>query len=129
MKAFKKRLKPIAFLLTALLLLQSCVVYHKAPTTLERASRQRTRTKINDRDGTTHKYAYITYEEGVYYGVNKDLDERGRLVKSPLSESEIKTILTKNKSASAWVTAGAIAIPVITILIIAVGTSMSYSPW
>lgn len=118
MEAIPKRLKTIAFFLTALLLFQSCVVYHKTPTTLESASQERIRTKVINTHGETAKYKYITYEDGHFYGVNKDFDERGKLVKTPLSEQELEKILIKNKSASTWVTVGVIAVPVIAIVLL-----------
>ena len=125
MKTLKNGLKPITFLLTALVLFQSCVVYHKAPTTLERASQERIKTKITNSNGETSKYDYISYEDGTYYGVNKDFEERGALIKTPLNQSEIEKILTKNKSASTWITAGLIAVPVLAISVIVSLNSIS----
>ena len=80
MEAIKTRLKTIAWFLTALMLMQSCVVYHKTPTNLEQASREQTKTKITNTNGDISKYEYITSEDGVYYGINKQF---GELVKTP----------------------------------------------
>ena len=110
MEAIRNRLKTIALVLTALLLFQSCVVYHKTPTTLEKASQERIKTKVINANGETAKYKYITYEDGQFYGINKDFDERGKLVKTPLSEQELEKILIKNKSASNWVTIASIVV-------------------
>lgn len=109
MKAIKIWLKPIALFLTASLLLQSCVVYHKTPTSLEKASQERIRTKITNTNGQTAKYKYITYEEGVFYGVGL---KSGSAIKIPLDQEYISNVVTKNKSASTWLTVGIIGIPV-----------------
>lgn len=114
MKKLKKRLKVVALFLTGLILLQSCVVYHKTPTTLEQASQLRTKTKITQTDGDTFKFKYISYEDGVYYGVKK---KSGELVKTPLDQEYISKVLTKNKSTSTWLTVAAIGIPVIVIIV------------
>lgn len=122
MRAIKKRLNTIAFFLTASLLFQSCVVYHKTPTTLAKASQERIDTKITNSKGEAFKYKYITLEDGVYYGVYRDYDAPGDLVKVPLREQETEMVLMKNKSASTWATAGMIAVPVIAVLVfVAIG--------
>ena len=108
MEAIKTRLKTIAWFLTALMLMQSCVVYNvKAPTTLEKASQEQIKTKITNTNGQDFKYKYITYEDGVYYGVNK---KSGELIKTPLSEQEVSKVRLQNKSASTLVTIAAIVV-------------------
>lgn len=130
MKTIKKRLRPIALFLTALLLFQSCVVYHKTPTTLEKASQEHIKTRVLNANGETAKYNYISHEHGRYYGVHKDFDERGKLIKTLLNEQEITKITTKNKSASTWVTVGVIAVPVIAIaLFMALDSVGPGNPW
>jgi hypothetical protein len=115
MEAFKKRLKAIALFLTALILLQSCVVYNvKSPTTLEKASQEKIKTRITSNDGDIFKYKHIIFEEGRYYGVSK---ESGELVKTPLSPEEIAKVETQNKSASTIVTVLVVAVPVIAITV------------
>ena len=115
MEAFKTRLKTIAWFLTALMLFQSCVVYHKTPTTLEKASQEQIKTKVTNNEGETIKFKYIAYEDGVFYGVNK---KSGEIIKTPLDKQYVETVLIKNKSASTWVTVLVIAVPVITIAIL-----------
>ncbi len=114
MKKIKKRLKVLSLFLTALMLLQSCIVYHKIPRTLEQASQERTKTKITNSNKDVFKYKYITFEDGVYYGVKK---KSGELVKTPLDQEYISKVLTKNKSTSTWLTVAAIGIPVIVIIV------------
>ena len=110
MEVLKTRLKTIAWLLSGLMLFQSCVIYHKTPTTLEKASQSQLKTKITNTNGETSIYKYITYEDGVFYGVSK---KSGELVKTPLDETYINKLLIKNKSASTWVTVAVIAVPII----------------
>ena len=114
MKAIRKRLKITAAFITTLMLFQSCVVYHRTPTTLEKASLEQTRTKVTQTNDQTFKYKYITHENGIYYGVNK---KSGQLVKTPLDPEYVSKVRIKNKSASAWVTVAVIGVPVIFIII------------
>ncbi|MDH3699528.1 MAG: hypothetical protein OEQ81_12755 [Flavobacteriaceae bacterium] len=118
----KRRFKTTALVLAFLVLFQGCVVYHKTPTTLEQARQEHIKTKITNTDNETAKYKYITYEEGTFYGVKK---ESGELVKYPLNEEDIVKIITKNKTASTWVTVTVIAVPIIAlgIAMIAVANS------
>ena len=97
MEAINKRLKPIALILTALLLFQSCVVYHKTPTTVQQASQEQIRTKIIKTNGEISKYKYITSEDGIFYGVKL---KSGEWIKTPLDQKEIAQVLTKNISTS-----------------------------
>jgi len=130
MEAIKKRLKPIALFLAALLLFQSCVVYNKTPTTLEDASRERIKTQITKSNGEISKYDYITYEDGQFCGVYKDFDERGKLIKTPLHEQEITRVLTMDRSTSTVLTVGVIVVPVIGIaLLIGLASAGPGNPW
>jgi hypothetical protein len=98
MEVLKIRSKIYALLLSVLVLMQSCVVYHKTPTTLEEASIERIKAKITNANGVTHKYQYIENKDGVYYGVNK---KSGTLVRLPLEEEEV-TVWLKNQTATTW---------------------------
>ena len=119
MEAFKKRLRATAWFLTTLMLFQSCVVYHKTPTTLEKASQERIKTKITNKEGETFKYKYITFEEGQFYGVHEP-EEFGEFVKVPLESEDIINVRTKNKSASTWVTILVVTVPALAIVALAV---------
>lgn len=116
MEAIKIRLKPIALFLTALLLFQSCVVYHKTPTTLAQASRERVQTKTISTNRTIAKFRYIDYVDNQYYGMSL---KSGEWIKTPLYQQDMAQVLTKNRSASTWLTVGVIAVPVILVLVIA----------
>ena len=102
----------ILVLLLPLLLQQSCVVYHKTPSTLEEAAALPVRTKVTDRQGEKTKYRYIQREDGVYYGV-KQLN--GVVVRTPLQAEGLEKIQVKNKVASTWLTVGVVALPVATV--------------
>ena len=111
MKVTNKRLKPIVLFLTALLLLQSCVVYHKTPITLEQASREQTRTKVTTAENNTYKFTHITYDNGVFYGIN---NRNGKPVKTSLYNEEVTGVYEINNSASTLATlATFIGIPVL----------------
>jgi hypothetical protein len=101
MYANKKHLRTATMFLATLLLFQSCVVYHRTPTTLERASEERIRTKVTNSIGEDFKYKYIIYEDGVYFGVTK---ESGELVKAALGEQQIAKVVLKNKTVSTVLT-------------------------
>jgi hypothetical protein len=60
---------PLTFLLTFLILLQSCTVYKKQAVSLEEAVKAHKKTRIIMADGTVKKYRYITYRNEQYYGV------------------------------------------------------------
>jgi len=109
MEAIKKRLKATAWFLSILLLAQSCSIYHKTPTTLEKASQELVKTKVTNTNGDIFKYRYIAYENGMFYGVN---DKSGELARTPLDQEYIRNVFTKNKKASTWLTVGVIGIPV-----------------
>ena len=117
MKAIRKRLKAITLFLTVLLLFQSCVVYHKTPTTLEKAAQEQIKTKVTNTNGDIFKYKYITFEEGQFYGVHEP-EERGEFVKVPLESEDIINVRTKNKSASSWVTILVITVSALAIVAI-----------
>lgn len=111
METFKNRLKPIAFFLTALLFFQSCVVYHKTPTTLEQVSQQRISTKVTTAENKSYKFTYITFENGVFYGIN---ERNGERVKTSLYDKSVTGVYEINNSASTLATlATFIGIPIV----------------
>lgn len=116
-----KRLSAIVIFLTVIFLFQSCVVYHKTPTNLKNASTERINTKIVNTNGEIFKYKYITYDNGVFFGVNL---KSGVWIKTPIHQQDLTQVLTKDKSRSTWATIGIIAIPVIATVII-----VSTLPW
>lgn len=111
MITFKKRLKAIALLLTVLMQLQSCMVYQKTSTTLERASQNRIRTKVVTAENQTYKFTYITYDNGVFWGVK---ERNGEPVKTSLYDAKVTGVYELNNAASTWTTlATFIATPIV----------------
>jgi len=107
----RKGYRTIALIFSGLLLFQSCVIYRKTPTTLEKAAQEQVKTKVTNTNGEIFKYKFISYENGIYYGnVEEDW---GEFKKVPLDSEDILNVRTKNKTASTLVTIVAITIPVI----------------
>jgi len=115
MKPNCKRFRGLASLLSALLLFQSCVVYHKNPTTLANASGKALKTRVTSANGETANYKYISFEDSQYYGINQ---KSGNIVRTPLNPENISKVVIQNKSASTWITIGAIAVPVVLVIIL-----------
>ena len=115
MKATNKLPKTIALFFVSLILFNSCVVYHKTPTSLEKASQERIKAKVTTTDQQIFKYKYIAYEDGQFYGVKK---KSGEFIKTPLSEEDTLKVVLKNRSASTWGTVSLIATPVMAIIIV-----------
>ena len=101
MKAIKKGLKPIAFLLTALMLFESCVVYHKTPINLAQASEEHIKTKVVKTNGEVVKYKYIIYEDNQFYGMNR---RSGEWIKTPLNQEDLSKVQTKDNTGSTLLT-------------------------
>lgn len=96
-------------LLTALIMFQSCVVYHKTPVPLEQASQTRTKSKLIMPDGAVAEYKYLTEEKGVYYGVKK---KKGDLQKTPIESHPDLEVFLKNEADSRWASLSLIIAPV-----------------
>ena len=111
----KRNQKGIAGLLTLLILLQSCVVYQKTPSSLEEASQLRTQTKVTISNGTEIKFKYLTFEDGQYYGARKTSGEFQRTLVNP---ENVRTVQVKNKNASTLATIGAVVVPVAAFVVI-----------
>ena len=99
MKTIRQRITTVAQLLIVLTLLQSCVIYHKNPATLEEAARARNKTKVSNVNGATLKFRYIEYTDGAFFGVNKRFGQSSR---TPLTEGEVTEVFLKDTKASGW---------------------------
>lgn len=86
-------------ILSALILMQSCRVYHKNSVSLEKAVQSKKRIKIKSTKNKTLKYTYIIYQDGDFYGIESNKNSR-RYKKVLLNEDEIKTVRLHNKSLS-----------------------------
>lgn len=105
----------IAILLSAFMLLQSCVVYHKTPSTLEEASQARMKTKVTLTNGTEIKFKSLTKEEGQYFGTQKVSGEMQQILVRP---EDVRNVQLKNKTASTFATIGAIVVPIVGFILI-----------
>ena len=108
MKTIQKYCSNFSILISLLTLLQSCVVYHKTPVSLDQAVKAGTKAKIVMSDGSLIKYQYITEIKGEYYGVNK---KSGMWVETPTNINPDTKVFLKNKSKSKWLTWGLILYP------------------
>ena len=115
MKTTRKRLRMLCFVVSALMLLQSCVVYHKTPVSLAKAAEARTKSKLVTADGIIFKYNYITMENGRYYGVTK---KSGQISETTIVDSLNTRVYLKHKRKSRNATWVLIMLPVGALLLI-----------
>lgn len=105
MKEIIKKWKILPIVFAVIILLQGCTVYKKSSVTLQEAAKDQIKTKVETKNGNLF-FKYITYENNLYYGVNRS---KGELEKIRLDSEYIKNIHLKNKKASVLVS---IIIPV-----------------
>lgn len=108
MKNILKHYRNFSLLISLFMLLQSCVVYHRTPVSLEQAAQAKTRSKLFTAEGTFAKYKYITEINGKFYGLNK---KSGMWVETPINNHPKAEVFLKNESASKWATWGLILTP------------------
>jgi hypothetical protein len=114
LKYFKSKF--VCVFIVFVLLLQSCAVYQKSPVSIAEATATNHKVLILKTDDTELKLKKIELINGMYYGLTKD--DNLKLVKVRLNESEIKTIRVLDKSTSTLLTIGAVAVPIIAVIII-----------
>lgn len=128
MKALKKWFKIIALFFTALILLQGCVVYQNTSVSLEQAVQEQKPAKVNTIPNETYYFKQIGIEDGLFYGLKK---VKGESVKIPIDNNEVYKVFLHSKSKSTWATIAVIAVPVITLAILAAtwdyGVGLNYS--
>ncbi len=110
MKTIKKQIRLIAFTLAILVCFQSCKVYHSNSVTLDQASQEYKRTKIQTNTNKVLKFRGVKMENNQYYGVKK---VKGEIINMPLEESNIKSVKLENETMSTVLT---IALPVTIVL-------------
>jgi hypothetical protein len=104
LKYFKSKF--VCILLGFVFLLQSLVIYKKTLVSIAEATATNHKVLIIKTDDTKLKLKKIELIEGMYYGIT---DDNGKIVKVPLTESNIKTIRVLDKTASTWGTIGIVA--------------------
>lgn len=105
LRYFKSKLVCVS--LVFVILLQSCAVYQKTPVSIENAVTSNNKVLVITNNDTKLKLKKIELIDGKYYGISEDEDRK--IIKTPLNESDIKTIRVLNKSASTWGTIGIVA--------------------
>ena len=116
MKALKKLFKIIALFFTALILLQGCVAYQNTAVSLEQAVQEQKPVKVNTIPNETYYFKQIGFEDGQFYGLKK---VKGETVKIPIDNNEVYKVFLHSKRKSTWTTVAVIAVPVITLAILA----------
>lgn len=121
MKTIKNQIKIIAITFAILVLFQSCKVYHSNPVTLDQATQEFKRTKVQTVSNEILKFRGIKYENNQYYGVQK---LKGEIINMPLDEKYLKSVKLENETMSTVLT---IALPVTIILgaLAIIGASLS----
>ncbi|MBT8204920.1 MAG: hypothetical protein KJP14_07390 [Eudoraea sp.] len=114
MKKVQYSLKNLGTILSLMLLLQSCGVYHKIPISLDEATKQEGKVKIRTAEGKNIKYKNIIQKDGQFYGTKMIA---GKWTQIPLNPDDISNVRLKNKKASTWVTILAVGVPVSALII------------
>ncbi|MGB5171566.1 hypothetical protein [Eudoraea sp.] len=95
--------KGTSFLLTLLVLLQSCQIYNKTSVSLEKASQAELPVKLITKTKEKSIYRKIVLENQEYYGIDH---KNGNWVKYPLEQENIEKLFLKDKKKSTWATVG-----------------------
>ncbi|MBC2840121.1 hypothetical protein [Robiginitalea sp. SC105] len=96
--------------MTALILFQSCVVYHKTPVSLNKAVDAGSKSKVVNELGVDFEFEQIVEEDGSYYGFQK---KSGQRVKTLIDNGPETSVFLKNKRASNWATLLVVGLPVV----------------
>jgi len=124
MESLKYYFKPVSYLLTFLMFLQSCTVYHSTPSSVEKAIASQNKVKVDVKTGEPYKFNRIKSDEDGVYGIVKIKSSTYKKLKErvivpnegakyghvKLSDLELQNIRLKNRTASTIIT---IAIPVV----------------
>lgn len=131
-------LKWIAYALAALMLMQSCRVYHSKTSTVDEAVMSQKRVKIKSQIDQTYTFNYLIKEGGQLYGITKRKSETAKKLFAQINEDKsfdkfvgillpnenIKEIHVHNKTLSTILSIG---IPVVIVGGIIVGIAISLS--
>lgn len=114
--------KKLALALVFLVSIQSCVVYQKTPVSLSKAYDQG-QVKVKGYSGRTMTFNNISFEDGVYFGIDKDF--KVIIDSTSIQAVHLKDIdKSRNRSTVAFILSGAVIV-FITVSII----TFSISPW
>jgi hypothetical protein len=117
-------IKALSLIFTFLMLLQSCTVYHSAPSTLEEAVSSADKVKIKSPDFEVYKFSNISFLDGNIYGLAKKKSSTAKALSNQITvktsdQNNVRILLTeqnvlsyhlKNRTGSTLAT---IAVPVV----------------
>jgi hypothetical protein len=115
MRPLNLKHKMFSALFIIALMLQSCSIYKKSPTSLDEAARANARTVVVNTDNSKQEFSRITQVDNEYYGEVKTISGTKKV---PLSETDIKSIRVLDKTATTLTNVGIIVIPVAAALVI-----------
>ncbi|MGX7667435.1 hypothetical protein [Flavobacterium pedocola] len=105
--------KLICFILTFLILFESCHVYRNTSITLDQASKTNDRVKVKTTDNRRMVFRKIEKIDSTYYGSKY----KNQQYKVPLKESNIREIRPVNKGLSTTLTVISITLSVLTVVV------------
>lgn len=97
MKTTSRIFRSVSFLLTFLILFQSCRVYKREMVTLDDAISEGKRVKIRAFDNMTYTYRSVEKVDGIYYGIKM---KRKEMIRTPIDTNNIKKVKLHNKTMS-----------------------------
>jgi hypothetical protein len=115
MRLLNLKHKMFSVLFIIAIILQSCSIYKKSPTSLDEAARANARTVVVNTDNSKLEFIRITQVDNEYYGEVKTISGTKKV---PLSETDIKSIRVLDKTATTFTNLGIIVVPVAAALVI-----------
>jgi hypothetical protein len=115
MRLLNLKHKMFSVLFIIAIILQSCSIYKKPPTSLDEAARANARTVVVNTDNSKLEFIRITQVDNEYYGEVKTISGTKKV---PLSETDIKSIRVLDKTATTFTNLGIIVVPVAAALVI-----------
>jgi ABC-type antimicrobial peptide transport system permease subunit len=106
MNKIKNKIKLFSLTLSILVMFQSCTVYKSTTVSLEQATKEQIKAKVETKNQAKINFKYIINENGNYFGMRK---VEGKMEKMQLNEKLINTIKLKDKTTS---TILSIALPI-----------------
>jgi len=122
MTTIKVYLKPVAFALSFLILLQGCTVYKSTPVSLEQASQIDASVRVITKNDEKLKFDRIIKDNDTYYAINNKSQTN---VGVPIDTMQVREIKIKDKAVSTVLIFGVFFIPVLVVAAIVTSSNMS----
>lgn len=116
MKILKTRLKTIVCFFMAMTMFQSCIAYQETPVSLLKGEQSKAKVKVSTISNQNYRFEQIVLEGEQFYGLKK---EKGEIVRIAIHNNEYNKVFLHSKSKSTWKTIIVIAVPVITLAVLA----------